>query len=244
MKRSFVLTGLVCLALGLAGCGGGGSSTYTISFDSQGGSSVASITVNSGEVATAPADPTKAGYSFGDWYKEAACLTAYDWSKAVTSDWTLYAKWISGGGDSQGSESSGGEGESSSNEGESSSTDGGSSTTVYFRDAGWWNASAAGTAAYMWNSDTEKNAAWPGVLMTHISYDETNSYNYWSVDAGTYVNIIFARVSGDGATDWGAQTVDISLSSRGTHNMYDISGTTESWGGSKPVTGTWGDYSA
>jgi hypothetical protein len=41
--------------------------TSTITFNSQGGTPVASITQNEGTPVTAPANPTKAGYTFADW---------------------------------------------------------------------------------------------------------------------------------------------------------------------------------
>ena len=67
---------------------------YTVSFNSQGGSSVASQTVASGSKAAIPSDPTKTGYVFGGWYKEAACTNVWNFSSnAVTADITLYAKW-------------------------------------------------------------------------------------------------------------------------------------------------------
>ncbi|HBC93586.1 MAG TPA: hypothetical protein DCZ10_12005, partial [Pelotomaculum sp.] len=42
----------------------------------------------------APAEPTRDNYTFGGWYKEAACTNAFDFgSETVTGDVTLYAKW-------------------------------------------------------------------------------------------------------------------------------------------------------
>ena len=43
--------------------------------------------------AAAPAAPSASGYTFGGWYKDPACTTAYDFDSAVISDITLYAKW-------------------------------------------------------------------------------------------------------------------------------------------------------
>ncbi len=64
--------------------------TYTVTFDSNGGSSVASQTVKEGEKATKPADPTKTGYTFGGWQLDGS---AYGFDAAVTKDLTLKATW-------------------------------------------------------------------------------------------------------------------------------------------------------
>ena len=63
---------------------------YTVTFDSDGGSTVAAQTVESGKTATKPADPTKTGYTFQGWYLGE---TAYDFATPVTGDITLKAKW-------------------------------------------------------------------------------------------------------------------------------------------------------
>ena len=67
---------------------------FTVSFDSNGGSEVASQQVTEGEKATKPADPTKEEATFVDWYSDAEFTTAYDFNTAVTADITLYAKWL------------------------------------------------------------------------------------------------------------------------------------------------------
>ena len=67
--------------------------SYNVSFNSNGGSSIASQTVTEGNKATKPSDPTKSGCTFGGWYTDSACATAYDFNTAVTSNITLYAKW-------------------------------------------------------------------------------------------------------------------------------------------------------
>lgn len=66
---------------------------FTVSFNSNGGSSVASQTVNAGEKVTKPSDPTKANFIFAGWYCDAALTEAYDFNTPVLSNITLYAKW-------------------------------------------------------------------------------------------------------------------------------------------------------
>ena len=73
--------------------------THTVTFDSQGGSSVAAQTVEDGSRSTTPDTPTKSGYKFGGWYADKEYKTVFDFTKPVTSDLTVYAKWtkVSGG---------------------------------------------------------------------------------------------------------------------------------------------------
>jgi len=69
--------------------------TYTVTFNSQGGSSVSSQVVSYGGKVTQPSDPIRTGYTFGGWYKESGCINAWNFSTdTVTSNITLYAKWI------------------------------------------------------------------------------------------------------------------------------------------------------
>lgn len=71
-----------------------GSTQYTVSFDTQGGSAIDAITVAANATITKPADPTKEGHAFGGWYKEAECTNAWDFTNdKVTANTTLYAKW-------------------------------------------------------------------------------------------------------------------------------------------------------
>ena len=64
--------------------------TFTVSFDTAGGSKVASQKVRDGAKASRPADPTRSGHSFDGWYKGDA---KYDFSTPVTADLTLTARW-------------------------------------------------------------------------------------------------------------------------------------------------------
>ena len=71
--------------------------TCVLTFDSDGGTSVDPISVRYGEIATAPASPTKEAtaqynYTFEYWYATDS-ETAFDFSKPITSSLTLKAKW-------------------------------------------------------------------------------------------------------------------------------------------------------
>ncbi|MCQ2342893.1 MAG: InlB B-repeat-containing protein, partial [Paludibacteraceae bacterium] len=68
---------------------------YDVTFDLQGhGSAIAKQTIDYNGTVTKPTDPTATGYTFGDWYKEAACSNAWDFSTdIVQANCTLYAKW-------------------------------------------------------------------------------------------------------------------------------------------------------
>ena len=67
---------------------------YTVTFNSEGGSAVASQSVNYGSMATAPPDPTLTGYTFAGWYADVGLTTAWNFSaNLVTGDVTVYAKW-------------------------------------------------------------------------------------------------------------------------------------------------------
>ncbi len=67
---------------------------YTVSFEVDGGSAVAPITVVNGKTASKPQDPTKAGYAFLGWYTDSALTTSYAFTTPVTANVTLYAKWL------------------------------------------------------------------------------------------------------------------------------------------------------
>ncbi len=69
--------------------------TYTVTFDSQSGSLVDSITdIKKGFNISEPIAPTKQDYVFDGWYKESACTNAWDFTTdTVTGNITLFAKW-------------------------------------------------------------------------------------------------------------------------------------------------------
>lgn len=67
--------------------------SYTVTFNTDGGSAVASQTVKKNGRVAKPADPTKSGYTFDAWYADEELETLYNFQTKVTSDMTLYAKW-------------------------------------------------------------------------------------------------------------------------------------------------------
>ena len=70
-----------------------GTTRYTVSFETNGGSKVSSKTVTRNTAVSEPTAPTKDGYTFDGWYSDKALKTAYDFSAKVTKSFTLYAKW-------------------------------------------------------------------------------------------------------------------------------------------------------
>ncbi|MBQ3001302.1 MAG: InlB B-repeat-containing protein [Bacilli bacterium] len=67
------------------------TATYTVTFDSNGGSEVAAVTVESGHTVAKPADPTKEGYTFVGWFYYDS---AWDFGvNTIGSNITLTAKW-------------------------------------------------------------------------------------------------------------------------------------------------------
>lgn len=66
----------------------------TLSYDMNGhGTSISSQTIANGSIPTMPSNPTEKGYEFLGWYTEAACTNLFDFSKSMTNNTTVYAKW-------------------------------------------------------------------------------------------------------------------------------------------------------
>ncbi len=99
LRHSYILTVLVLVlaaALLLIGCGNEApqetpGASYTVTFDSDGGTAVASQTVSAGMLATEPEAPTKEGYTFAAWTLNGV---DYDFTAPVNADTTLKARWV------------------------------------------------------------------------------------------------------------------------------------------------------
>ena len=74
------------------------STNVTVTFDSAGGSEIASQSVPQGQPAQRPADPIKDGYAFIGWYDKAdleySNMPEWNFSYPVTKDLELVAQWV------------------------------------------------------------------------------------------------------------------------------------------------------
>ena len=68
---------------------------HTVVFDTQGGMAIANQEVAFTDKITAPAEPTRQGYTFAGWYTDTAFTTAWNFANDTMPDnnLTLYAKW-------------------------------------------------------------------------------------------------------------------------------------------------------
>ena len=69
-------------------------SVLSVTYNSQGGTEVPTASVLWDEYLQVPEEPTRTGYTFIGWYREATCLNEFDFANTkVQSSMTLYAKW-------------------------------------------------------------------------------------------------------------------------------------------------------
>ncbi|MBD5131605.1 MAG: leucine-rich repeat protein [Clostridiales bacterium] len=92
------------LALSLAtgivlGVGGTGGTKYTVTFDTRGGTEIASYSLKEGGKITRPSViPTKEMFTFGDWYTDTSYKTKFEFGTEMPAyDITIYAGWIGEG---------------------------------------------------------------------------------------------------------------------------------------------------
>ena len=73
----------------------GGKKTYTVNFNTNGGTTVSAITVEEGKTIATPTAPTKTGFTIEGWYKETGLTNKWNFTTdVVNTDVTLYAKWL------------------------------------------------------------------------------------------------------------------------------------------------------
>ncbi|MBE0700089.1 MAG: InlB B-repeat-containing protein [Acholeplasmataceae bacterium] len=91
MKKILSFIAIFTLVVLLAGCE---RNEFTVTFNSNGGSEVASVVVSKDATLTQPTAPTKADYVLEGWYKESALTNKWNFATdTVTANITLYAKW-------------------------------------------------------------------------------------------------------------------------------------------------------
>jgi uncharacterized repeat protein (TIGR02543 family) len=90
IKQLLILVSFLFIVL--SGCQS--NEQYTITFESNEGTLVTSITQDYETNVSAPAAPTKVGYDFGGWYKDVALTEAYRFNTMPSENITLYAKWV------------------------------------------------------------------------------------------------------------------------------------------------------
>ena len=66
---------------------------YTVTFNSNGGSEVATQTVKNGKTVSNPENPTKTGFLFDGWYSDSELKNLFDFATPITGNIALYAKW-------------------------------------------------------------------------------------------------------------------------------------------------------
>lgn len=66
---------------------------HTIKFDSNGAGDIADASVTDTEKLAKPETPTRSGYIFKGWFTNVELTDEYDFESAVTTSFTLYAKW-------------------------------------------------------------------------------------------------------------------------------------------------------
>ncbi len=114
MKKKKILLGLAMAAaavFSLSACGDDTptdtpsgdtpqeTTKYTVTFNTNGGSTVNSQSIEQGKKVTKPADPTKTAtdtvtYTFAGWFKDAALTQAFNFdTDTINAATTLYAKW-------------------------------------------------------------------------------------------------------------------------------------------------------
>ena len=67
--------------------------TYTIIFNTNGGTTIENQIVVSNTTVSKPSNPIKEGYTFEGWYSDASLNNKYDFTTKVNNDMTLYAKY-------------------------------------------------------------------------------------------------------------------------------------------------------
>ena len=83
---------VLMIALIIYGASNGG---FTVTFDSNGGTDVASVKLEYGDTVPYPEAPTREGYTFYWWYTDEGLSEPWNfYTMTVSDNMTLYAKWV------------------------------------------------------------------------------------------------------------------------------------------------------
>ena len=96
LKLLVCLTFIILACIVFVACGPKNTAKFTVTFETNGGTTLSPITgIENDNMITAPTQPTKLGYTFSGWYKDAEFNIAWDFANdKVIVDTILYAKWI------------------------------------------------------------------------------------------------------------------------------------------------------
>lgn len=156
--------------------------SYSLAFDSQGGSTVQPVLSEYDALLSEPNDPVKTGYAFAGWFKEAECKNSWNFeADTVSQDTILYAKWIQAPG-IPGSFSAGPAG--------------------YNGVTLSWAAAEGADGYQLWRSTSS------GGSYTLVRSTSATSYNNTGLNTGTtYYYKVRAYVTADNVTAYGAFSI-------------------------------------
>jgi len=93
MKKITNLFLSALLIFGLIAMVGCTTTTFTVKFETNGGTAIKDVTVEEGRTISEPAEPTKEGYKFTGWFTDDTLATKFDFNTQITANMTLYAGW-------------------------------------------------------------------------------------------------------------------------------------------------------
>lgn len=93
LKKLFSVYILLLLSLVIVGCQPSVKETFTVTFNSDGGSLVVAQTIEKGKLALEPEDPTKEGFAFQHWFLTEAA-TPFSFETPIVENITLTASWV------------------------------------------------------------------------------------------------------------------------------------------------------
>ena len=172
-----------------------GLSYPIVTFNSNGGSDVASqMIISEDVVVTKPSDPVKDGYAFDGWYSDALLQTSFTgWNSTIAHSITLYAKWNANSYTVTFNKKSGTGGSDSVSAAYGSAMPALASTALPTRTGynfdGYFDAETNGTKYY--NSDGSSAHTWDKTAATTL-------YAQWT--AGTY-EVTLDKQSGTGGSN-------------------------------------------